>query len=61
MDLSVIYSIPHRIEILASLSFCGEKQQMLNEIGETVYPISCEGTTYLPVRAICNLFDIDIT
>lgn len=44
-----------------TISFGGEKQQMLNEIGETVYPISYEGTTYLPVRAICNLFDIDIT
>ena len=39
----------------------GKTQGFYDVSGKTVYPISYEGTTYLPVRAISSLFNMRIT
>ena len=38
----------------------GEVQQFEDVNGKVVYPLSYEGTTYLPVRAVSNIFDLKI-
>ena len=38
----------------------GETQIMTNEGGYRVYPIVYNGTTYLPVRALANLFGVPV-
>lgn len=38
----------------------GEVQTFKDVNGKVVYPLSYQGTTYLPVRAISNLYDADI-
>lgn len=39
----------------------GDVQDFKNVNGETVYPILYEGSTYLPIRAVSNLFGKEIT
>lgn len=39
----------------------GTKQTMMDVDGNVVHPIAYEGTTYLPIRAIGNLMDYDVT
>ncbi len=41
--------------------FNGEEQVLKNANGERVYPISYEGTTYLPVRAVANLVKLPVS
>jgi len=43
-----------------TLSFNGQEQTLRNANNEVVYPIIYEGSTYLPVRSIANLFGADI-
>lgn len=38
----------------------GVKQTLVDKNGNVVYPITYEGTTYLPIRAIGNLMDYDV-
>lgn len=53
-------------EIRALLSFGtqikynGVVQEFKDAAGNTVYPINYEGTTYLPVRAVCGLANIPV-
>lgn len=42
------------------IRFNGDVQSFSDVNGRTVYPISYEGTTYLPIRAISNLYQADI-
>lgn len=48
------------VEVLLNKSlkvtFNGEMQEFKNVNGEKVYPISYDGTTYLPIRSISSLF-----
>lgn len=56
----------NNVEISALLSYStpvkynGHLQEFKNVNGETVYPILYQGTTYLPVRAVCNMLDIAV-
>jgi len=38
----------------------GELQTMQDANGKEVYPISYQGTTYVPIRAVSNMLDINI-
>lgn len=38
----------------------GNEQIMYNAVGDRVYPISYEGTTYVPIRAVSNMLGIDV-
>ena len=42
------------------VTYNGEEQSFVDAAGNTVYPISYLGTTYLPVRAISNLLNISV-
>ena len=42
------------------IRFNDDIQEFKDVNGKVVYPISYEGTTYLPIRAISNLFDLKI-
>ncbi len=44
-----------------SIIYNGEKQTFKDANGVVVYPIIFNGTTYLPVRALSNLFEASIT
>lgn len=43
-----------------SIKLDGQTQTMQNANGERVYPISYEGTTYVPIRAVSNMLGIDV-
>ena len=43
-----------------TIKYNGVEQSMKDANGDTVYPISYNGTTYLPVRTICNMLGVDI-
>lgn len=43
-----------------TIKYNGEVQEMKDATGNRVYPISYEGTTYLPVRAVANLLGIEV-
>jgi hypothetical protein len=53
-DIGVILNKDIKIEYL------GQTQSFTDVTGKIVYPLSYEGTTYLPVRAISNLFGAKI-
>ena len=38
----------------------GQEQLMYDANGTRVYPISYEGTTYVPIRAVSNMLGIDV-
>ena len=38
----------------------GEKATLVDKNGNIVYPIAYEGTTYLPIRALGNLMDLEV-
>lgn len=38
----------------------GQTQTMYDAKGNRVYPISYNGTTYVPIRAVSNMLDIDV-
>ena len=38
----------------------GEEQIMYDGVGNRVYPITYNGTTYVPIRAVSNMLDIDV-
>ena len=43
-----------------SIRFDGEYQVLTNVHGDIIHPILLDGTTYLPVRALAGLFDVEI-
>ena len=43
-----------------TVKYNGETQELKDAGGNRVYPISYEGTTYLPVRAVANLLGIEV-
>ena len=43
-----------------TITYRGEAQTMSDVNGNQVFPISYEGTTYLPIRAVSNMLDIPI-
>ena len=43
-----------------TIKYNGEVQEMKDANSNRVYPISYEGTTYLPVRAVANLLGIEV-
>lgn len=55
-----------RMEITAAVAFDtsvaynGELQPLEDASGNPVYPLSYEGVTYLPVRAVCTMLGIDV-
>lgn len=44
-----------------SIRYNGEEQQMYNAAGERVYPISYQGTTYVPIRAAADILNTPVT
>ena len=38
----------------------GKDQTLLDKNGDVVYPITYAGTTYLPIRALGNVMDLDV-
>lgn len=53
-------------EIIAYLNYSinivvdGEVKELKDAQGNRVYPISYNGTTYVPIRAVSNLLDVDV-
>ncbi len=43
-----------------SIEYNGKTQTLSDESGKTIYPITYNDSTYLPVRAICEMLGIDI-
>ncbi|MDE7242825.1 MAG: hypothetical protein K2O18_02450 [Oscillospiraceae bacterium] len=43
-----------------TVKYNGETQALKAADGSTIYPITYNGTTYLPVRAIGNIFGVDV-
>lgn len=43
-----------------TITYNGEVQSFTDANGNAVYPISYNGTTYLPVRAVSGLLDVDV-
>ena len=43
-----------------TIKYNGDVQEMKDANGNRVYPISYEGTTYLPVRAVSNMLGIEV-
>lgn len=43
-----------------TIKYNGNVQEMKDANGNTVYPISYEGTTYLPIRAVSNMLGIEV-
>lgn len=54
--------IPTEVELNQNLTitYNGKVQTFKDVNGKVVYPLSYQGTTYLPVRAISNLYDAKI-
>lgn len=61
---SVAYAavIPTEVELNKNLTitFNGQMQKFKNVKGDRVFPISYQGTTYLPIRSISCLFETEI-
>ena len=43
-----------------SVKYDGEEQRMYDANGQRVYPISYNGTTYVPIRAVGNMMGINV-
>lgn len=43
-----------------TVKYNGEVQTMKDEKGNVIYPISYQGSTYLPIRAIAGLLDVPV-
>lgn len=43
-----------------TVSYNGEPQALTDAAGEPVYPLSYEGVTYLPVRAVCSMLGVNV-
>ena len=43
-----------------TVTYNGEAQTMTDAAGNTVYPVSYNGTTYLPVRAVSNMLGVAV-
>lgn len=43
-----------------TIKYDGETQNLTDASGNRVYPITYDGTTYLPVRAVSNMLDIGV-
>lgn len=48
------------IEPGITVKYNGEAQAMKDAVGNTVYPVLYEGTTYLPVRAVSNMLGVGV-
>lgn len=57
---NVAYQITATVDPTVSISYNGEKQVMTDAKGTQIYPIIFNGSTYLPVRAISNLFSVPV-
>ena len=43
-----------------TIKYDGQVQSMYDANGKQVYPISYEGTTYVPIRAVSNMLDVNV-
>jgi len=43
-----------------TVKYDGDVQKMFDANGKRVYPISYEGTTYVPIRAVSNMMGVDV-
>lgn len=43
-----------------SISYEGQKQILKDAIGNEIYPISYNGSTYIPIRAVASLLDMSV-
>lgn len=43
-----------------SIEYEGSELEMYDVLGNEVYPITYDGTTYLPLRALADLFDVSV-
>ncbi len=43
-----------------TIKFDGQTQNMYNANGKQVFPISYEGTTYVPIRAVSGILGVDV-
>ena len=53
-------SITARLSPDVTVQYNGETQNMADANGNSVYPVSYEGTTYLPIRAVSNMLGIAV-
>lgn len=43
-----------------TVTYNGDPQTLQDAAGNTLYPLSCNGTAYLPVRAVSNILGIEV-
>ena len=59
-----VFAVNEEVEVIMNkqikVTFNGEYQQFQNVNGVRVFPLSYEGTTYLPIRSISSLFNSKI-
>ena len=57
---SSLQSISAYLNYGITVKYNGQEQQMYDANGQRVYPISYNGTTYVPIRAVGNMRGIDV-
>ncbi|NCE64311.1 hypothetical protein D1159_06850 [Pseudoflavonifractor sp. 524-17] len=58
---TTVQTITATLDPTVSVKYNNEVQNLLDANGNRVYPISYQGTTYLPIRAISNLLDLGVS